>query len=136
MTLVSGRPRSYAPPAMNKYYSRAAIDHFLHPRNARVMDAPSGVGVAVNKADDTVTFYVRLEGGAVTEASFQAQGCAATIATASIATETLRGLSVAEARALTVEHLADALGGLPAFKVERALVTVSALGAALDDATK
>lgn len=121
---------------MNKYYSRAAIDHFLHPRNARVMANPSGVGEAVNKAEDTVRFYVRVEADTIADASFQAQGCAATIATASIATETLRGMAVAAARAVDVAALADALGGLPAFKVERAEVTVSALRAALDDASR
>lgn len=116
---------------MNKYYSRAAIDHFLHPRNSRAMSDATGVGSAVNKAGDTVRFYTRVDGGLIAAASFEAQGCAATIAAASIATELVLGKAPADVLGWTVETLSTALGGLPQFKVERAVVALSALHASL-----
>jgi NifU-like protein involved in Fe-S cluster formation len=116
---------------LNKYYSRAAIDHFLHPRNSRAMSDATGVGSAVNKAGDTVRFYTRVEGDVIESASFEAQGCAATIAAASIATELIIGKAPAEVLGWSVEMLSTALGGLPQFKVERAVVALSALHASL-----
>jgi NifU-like protein involved in Fe-S cluster formation len=48
--------------------------------------------------------------------SFQASGCPATIATSSVATEMLRGLSMSEASQLTRSDYAEAVGGLPKSK--------------------
>ena len=119
---------------MNKYYTRLAIDHFLHPRNARELTNADGVGEAVNKAGDTVRFFVRFEADHITEAAFKAQGCAATIAAASVLTELALGRSRTSAPLLSLDDVDAALGGLPRFKLERAAVAVSAVLAALEDA--
>ena len=121
----------YAP--LMAVYSRKAIDHLVNPRNARNLDAPSGLGRAINDDQDVVTFAIRVEGDIITDAGFQAQGCAACIATASIATELVIGQSVGTAAAITVATLSDALGGIPATKLPRTEVTATAVRVAVED---
>lgn len=119
---------------MSGRYSRKAIDHFMNPRNqGRLVDA-TGRGRAVNSAQDVVTFEVIVSNGVVTDAKFEAQGCAACIASASIATELIVGQSLVDARTFTeLSTLSDALDGLPSGKLPRAKVTTTAIRVALDD---
>jgi len=114
-------------------YTRKAIDHLVNPRNARNLDAPSGLGRAINDDQDVVTFSIRVVGDVITEAGFQAQGCAACIATASIATELVIGQPLATAEGITVTILSDALGGIPATKLPRTEVTATAVRVAVED---
>ena len=121
---------------MSGRYSRKAIDHFMNPRNLGRLPEATGRGRAVNSAQDVVTFEVVVEDDVVTTARFEAQGCAACIASASVATELIVGQSVTAARSLTdLSTLSDALDGLPAGKLPRAKVTATAIRVALDDHT-
>ena len=114
-------------------YSRKTIDHFMNPRNQGRLSDATGRGRAVNAAQDVVTFEVRMEDGHVTAAMFEAQGCAACIATASVATELMVGLSLTDALECTqLGSLSEALDGLPEGKLPRANVTATAIRVALE----
>lgn len=118
-----------------RYYTRTVIDHFRNPRNARPMPDAGGQGHAVNPAcSDHVRVFVRLDGRTVADASFQAQGCVACIAAASMTTELARGMGVQEALDLGRQAVVDALGGLPASKVECSVIAPRALALAVRDA--
>jgi NifU-like protein involved in Fe-S cluster formation len=71
--------------------------------------------------------WVKVDGGRVQDARFKAQGCSAAIATSSYATEMLIGMSVAEARRVTKEHIAEALGGLPRSKIHCSVLASDAI---------
>ena len=119
---------------MSGRYSRKAIDHFMNPRNLGRLPEATGRGRAVNNAQDVVTFEVRVQDDVVLEARFEAQGCAACIASASIATELIVGQPVTEAKRLSeLAVLSEALDGLPAGKLVRAKVTSTAIQVALDE---
>ena len=119
---------------MTDRYSRKALDYFLNPRNAREMADPSGQGRAINAFSDVVTIHITVEKDLIQEATFQAQGCAACIATASVATEMMTGKPLDYALSLDVETLSETLDdGIPTQKLERALVTPTAIRVAVDD---
>ena len=120
---------------MGSVYTREAMQHFLRPKNARAMEAPDGIGRAVNKVGDVCTFALEVKDGAIVDAAFQAQGCAATIIAASVATELLVGRPVADAAALTLDEVAQQVGGLPEAKLSRANVAVVAIHVAAKDAS-
>jgi len=63
----------------------------------------------------------------LSDAKFKAQGCSAAIATSSYATEMLIGMKVAEARRITRDQIAEALGGLPASKVHCSVLASDAI---------
>ncbi len=115
-----------------RYYTRAVIDHFRNPRNQRGMDAPDGEGRAINHAcSDVVRVFIRVDGDSLADCTFQAQGCAACIAAASMTTELAQGLSLASARDFDKDAVVDALGGLPESKVQCSVIAPEALRAAV-----
>ncbi len=95
-------------------FSQAVLDHFRNPRNAgELPDASVTVEVSNPVCGDILKLSARIVDGRVAEARFLCRGCTTSIASASVLTETLRGRSLAEARAITAESLSSVLGGLP-----------------------
>ena len=95
-------------------FSEAVLDHFRNPRNAgELPSATAAIEVTNPVCGDILKLFARFESGRIAEARFLCRGCTTAIACASLLTEQLRGLSPAEARALSAEALSKALGGLP-----------------------
>ncbi|MGB0034397.1 MAG: iron-sulfur cluster assembly scaffold protein [Candidatus Acidiferrales bacterium] len=96
-------------------YSDAILEHFRNPHNAGDLpDATATVDVTNPVCGDILRLSVRIENGRIAAAKFKTQGCVASIASSSILTDLLLGKTIEEARALTPQEIADALGGLPA----------------------
>ena len=95
-------------------YSAAVLDHFKNPRNAGDLpEATTEVEVTNPACGDIMRLSARIEGGRFVEARFKTRGCVTAIACGSLLTEMLKGMTVAEARAITYQQISDALGGLP-----------------------
>jgi nitrogen fixation NifU-like protein len=95
-------------------YSAAVLDHFQNPRNAGTLEAASAIVSVENPVcGDILELSVRMEAGNIFEARFRTRGCVTALACSSLLTELLRGKTPAEARAITVEEISEALGGLP-----------------------
>ncbi len=71
--------------------------------------------------------WVKVKYGKIKEPKFKTKGCSAEIATSSYATEMLIGMNVADARLITKEQIADALGGLPASKIHCSVLASDAI---------
>jgi nitrogen fixation NifU-like protein len=113
-------------------YRPEVIDHVRHPRNPGRVTAPDGEGEAENPpCGDLVRITLRLNGERVTQARFQAEGCPATLASASALTELLAGLTRTQAEAVDPDAVAEALGGLPAGRFHGAELACRAARAAL-----
>lgn len=82
---------------------------------------------------DRLHVCLRIVDGVIQEMRWQAEGCAPSIAAASVTSELVRGMTVEQARRLDREAIAAALGGLPARKAHAALLVVSALRKALHE---
>ena len=114
-------------------YSKKFLDHFNNPRNVGVIEGAEGVGTEKNAVcGDTMTLYLRMEDGVISEARFQTLGCSASIAASSIMTELVAGKSLSEARDITRHNIAEALDGIPPAKLHSAVLAIDALGSALD----
>ena len=115
-------------------YSDAVRDHFENPRNAGEVPDADAVGYETNPVcGDTMRLTLRINGGRIVEARFQASGCPAAIAASSVCTEMILGLSLAEAEAVTKEQYAAALGGLPPGKMHCSVLAADAVRAAAAD---
>lgn len=119
-------------------YSEKVMDHFTHPRNVGEMENPSCIGEVGNaKCGDIMRIYLAIDDkGVITDAKFTTFGCASAIASSSMATEMVKGRTIAEARRLTNQEVADALDGLPAHKMHCSVLAGEAINAALDDYEK
>jgi nitrogen fixation NifU-like protein len=116
-------------------YSATLIDHFRHPRNAGMMREPDGVGEGeYEQCMDLARFYLRVRGGRVEEARFQAYGCGPTLAACSAGTEVAAGTALEELAEIGEARIEDAVGGLPTERRHAATVVARALQAAARDA--
>ena len=118
-------------------YSDKVMDHFLHPRNVGVIEDANGVGEVGNaKCGDIMKMYLKIEDGIVKDVKFETFGCGSAIASSSMATEMIKGKPVAEAMALTNKAVAEALDGLPDYKMHCSVLAEQAIHAALEDYQK
>jgi len=86
---------------LNDLYQEVILDHSKSPRNFRRLEAPDRVAEGRNPlCGDRLTLYLALEGDVIRDASFEGSGCAISKASASLLTESLKGRSKAEFRAL------------------------------------
>ncbi|MGH6635347.1 MAG: Fe-S cluster assembly sulfur transfer protein SufU [Gammaproteobacteria bacterium] len=82
-------------------YQEVIIDHNRRPRNHRRMDGADHHAEGFNPlCGDKVSVYLKIDDGAITDASFEGSGCAISVASASLMTEQLKGKTIPQARAL------------------------------------
>ena len=114
-------------------YSEKVLDHFANPRNSGEMEDASCFGDAGSaQCGDSSRIYLFIDDtGVIRDAKFKTFGCAAAIASSSMATELLKGKTLQEALKLTNQDVCDALDGLPAPKVHCSVMIEDAVRAAL-----
>jgi NifU-like protein involved in Fe-S cluster formation len=110
-------------------------DHFLHPRNAGVIDHPDVLATAENPVcGDRLSLYLRLgPAGKVAVATFKAYGCPAAIAAGSVLTELVVGRDPEKISAIREEAIEAALGGLDGEKRHACVLAADVLRAARAD---
>ena len=115
-------------------YSEKVMDHFRNPRNVGVIKDADGVGEVGNaKCGDIMKIYLKIEDGIVLDVKFETFGCASAVASSSMATELIKGQPVSEALKLTNRAVAEALDGLPAYKMHCSVLAEEAIKNALED---
>ena len=115
-------------------YSEKVMDHFTHPRNVGEIEDASGVGQVGNaKCGDIMKMYLKIEDDVIVDVKFKTFGCGAAIATSSMATELIKGKTVAEALKLTNSAVVEALEGLPPVKIHCSVLAEEAIKSALAD---
>ncbi len=86
---------------LRELYQEVIVEHGSKPRFFYCLDEPTCTGQGYNPlCGDQITLYLRLENETIAQMGFQGQGCAISIASASLMCEALNGKSIAEA-----EHL-------------------------------
>ncbi len=115
-------------------YSERVMDHFTNPRNMGEIPDANGIGEVGNPAcGDIMRITLRIEENRIVDAKFKTFGCAAAIASSSMATELIRGKTLDEAWAVTNRAVAEALEGLPPQKVHCSVLAEEGIHKAIDD---
>ena len=115
-------------------YSEKVMDHFMNPRNVGIIEDADGVGEVGNaKCGDIMKMYLKIDDDVITDVKFETFGCASAIASSSMATELIKGKKVEDAMALTNKAVAEALDGLPDYKMHCSVLAEEAIRAALHD---
>lgn len=115
-------------------YSEKVMDHFLHPRNVGSIEDANGIGEVGNvKCGDIMKMYLKIEDDVIKDVKFETFGCGSAIASSSMATELIKGKPVEEAMELTNKAVAEALDGLPDYKMHCSVLAEEAIKAALDN---
>ncbi len=97
-------------------YQEVIFDHNRNPRNFGKLDQPTHQAQGVNPlCGDELAVYLSLdENGRITAVHFEGRGCAISTASASIMTETLKGLSLGQVDSYFRAFHAMATGETPA----------------------
>jgi nitrogen fixation NifU-like protein len=113
-------------------YSAQLLDHFQNPRNPGEISGPDATAEIENPAcGDILRLTLKVSDGRIVAARFKAKGCVASMACGSALTEIITGRSVREARAMQLEQIAAAVGGLPQASTHAAHLAMDVLSAAL-----
>ena len=115
-------------------YSEKVMDHFRNPRNVGVIEDANGIGEVGNaKCGDIMKMYLKIENGVIVDVKFETFGCGSAIASSSMATELIKGRPVSEVAKLTNKAVAEALDGLPDYKMHCSVLAEEAIQSALND---
>lgn len=115
-------------------YSEKVMDHFKNPRNVGVIENADGVGEVGNaKCGDIMRIYLKIDNGMITDVKFETFGCGSAIASSSMATEMIKGKPVSEALKLSNKAVAEALDGLPTYKMHCSVLAEEAIKSAVKD---
>ena len=119
-------------------YNDRVIKEFSNPQNAGELEGANAVGQVGNATcGDIMKIYMKINDDRVIEdVSFQTFGCAAAIATSSVATSMIKGKTVEEALKITNAQVVEELGGLPAQKLHCSVLAEEAIKAAINDYLK
>lgn len=92
-------------------YQQVIMDHKKNPRNFReIVDANHMAHGNNPLCGDALVVYVKMNEGVIEDVSFQGSGCAISVASASLMTETLKGKTLEEAEKL-YDNVHNALTG-------------------------
>ena len=120
-------------------YSEKVIDHYENPRNVGSLDKNSedvGTGlVGAPACGDVMKLQIKVEGGIITDAKFKTFGCGSAIASSSLVTEWVKGMSVEKAMELKNSMIAEELN-LPPVKIHCSVLAEDAIKAAIADYKK
>ncbi len=120
-------------------YSEKVIDHYENPRNVGSLDKNDenvGTGlVGAPACGDVMKLQIKVEGGVITDAKFKTFGCGSAIASSSLVTEWVKGMSIDKAMELKNSQIAEELN-LPPVKIHCSVLAEDAIKAAIADYKK
>ena len=117
-------------------YSDQVLDHYNNPRNVGKMDIEDpnvGTGmVGAPACGDVMKLQIRVEDDIIEDAKFKAYGCGSAIASSSMVTELLKGMSLDEAKNIKNTSIVEALS-LPPVKIHCSVLAEDSIKAAVRD---
>jgi len=117
-------------------YSAQVVDHYENPRNVGSFDKGDdtvGTGmVGAPACGDVMKLQIKVEDGVITDARFKTYGCGSAIASSSLITEMVKGMTLDQAGAIKNSELAEELA-LPPVKIHCSILAEDAIKAAVAD---
>jgi nitrogen fixation NifU-like protein len=117
-------------------YSPIVKEHFTNPKNVYDPDEKfdhDAEGVVGNiKCGDQMMFMLKIDDDKIKDVRWKTYGCASAIASTSMLSEVIKGMSIKDAYTIKPSDIANRLGGLPENKIHCSVLGDKALRAAID----
>ena len=123
-------------------YTEKVKEHFTNPKNILEDESSydeDGKGLVGNvQCGDQMLMVIKVDSTSqvITDCKWKTYGCASAIASTSILSEHVTGMSLDDAYKLTPKDIVKDLGGLPEHKIHCSVLGDKALRAAIDDYCK
>lgn len=113
---------------MSLNYSKKTLKHFRQPKNVGEIKNPDAIAqVGSMVCGDQLTFTLKIKDQKIEDIKFLSFGCASNIATASMMTEMVKGMTLEEAKKFDWNKIVAELGGLPKQKIHCSVLAVEGL---------
>jgi nitrogen fixation NifU-like protein len=120
-------------------YSEKVVDHYENPRNVGSFDKSDtdiGTGmVGAPACGDVMKLQIKVVDGIITDAKFKTYGCWSAIASSSLITEMVKGMTLDNASQIKNSEIAEELA-LPPVKIHCSILAEDAIKAAVEDYRK
>ena len=116
-------------------YSDKVLDHYENPRNVGKWDPADNIGtgmVGAPACGDVMRLQIKVENDVIIDAKFKTYGCGSAIASSSLVTEWVKGMSLDDAAQIKNIDLANELA-LPPVKIHCSVLAEDAIKAAIAD---
>jgi len=118
-------------------YSPQLIDHYENPRNVGRFDIDDTVGtgmVGAPACGDVMKLQIKVDPitGIIQDARFKTYGCGSAIASSSLITELVKGMTLDQAGSIKNSEIAEELA-LPPVKIHCSILAEDAIKAAVND---
>ncbi len=96
---------------MDDFYRDYILDHYRNPRNFGTLDACDASAEDLNPlCGDRITMQLKVDDGVVSDVRFSGKGCAISQASASMLTETVKGMKLEDVARLSKEAVLENVG--------------------------
>jgi nitrogen fixation NifU-like protein len=121
-------------------YSEKVLDHYENPRNVGTFakDESEDVGtglVGAPACGDVMRLQIKVKDGRIEDAKFKTFGCGSAIASSSLATEMIKGMTLDQAAEIKNTQIVEELN-LPPVKIHCSVLAEDAIKAAIEDYKK
>jgi nitrogen fixation NifU-like protein len=116
-------------------YSEKVVDHYENPRNVGKFDIDESIGtgmVGAPACGDVMKLQIKVVDGIIQDARFKTYGCGSAIASSSLITEMVKGMSLDQASLIKNSDIAEELA-LPPVKIHCSILAEDAIKAAVAD---
>jgi nitrogen fixation protein NifU and related proteins len=96
---------------MDDFYRDYILDHYRHPRNFGELEHPDAQAEDLNPlCGDEIRMQLKVDDGVVSDVRFSGKGCAISQASASMLTESVKGMKLADIATLSKDVVLDNVG--------------------------
>lgn len=121
----------------NWMYSDVVKEHFMNPRNILEDEdtyREDGKGIVGNvRCGDQMMIVIKVEDDKIVDCKWKTYGCASAIASTSMLSEAVKGMTLEEAYRVKPSDIVNRLEGLPEHKIHCSVLGDKALRTAIED---
>ncbi|MBN2531607.1 MAG: iron-sulfur cluster assembly scaffold protein [Spirochaetales bacterium] len=121
----------------NWLYTDIVKEHFINPRNVLENEETykeDGKGIVGNiKCGDQMMIVIKVKDDIIVDCKWKTYGCASAIASTSMLSEVVKGMTLEQAYHISPKDITERLGGLPEHKIHCSVLGDKALRAAINN---